>query len=235
MGLTGNNRRITWSAPLALSLMALATGWVHADATRREAVQVGAARRVFVAAHGEILAAITNAFSSLRYHETMLIPARYDLPARRWASGNSTNEWMLYTGTSPLTTVRVGKEMVPYFAEFDLRANPLATNRWEITVRTTASWVHAGKEVGIHGGWAAHSKHIPPVLQEETNVLVRIERQLHSLQGGELSPLAPTPDARDASNYRMREVMELNPGARSNLPPLIEARTNNPPHASQPK
>jgi hypothetical protein len=72
----------------------------------------------------------------------------------------------------------MGKKTVPYFAEFDIALVQIESNYCKVTVRTTSSRVHDGKEIGIHGGWAARSKSVPPILAEESNVVARIESQL---------------------------------------------------------
>ncbi len=56
----------------------------------------------------------------------------------------------------------------------------MATNRTSITVRTIDAWVIHGKEIGVHGGVANHEVNVPPLLQEETNVLLAISNAVFS-------------------------------------------------------
>ena len=60
-------------------------------------------------------------------------------------------------------------------------------------------------------------------------MLLRIEKQLLSIQAGDPKPLSATPDTKDAADYPMRQLMEFNPEAKTNLLPLMRAATNNPP------
>lgn len=136
--------------------------------------------RVYESTVDQVTLAMTNAFSSRRYHDMAFLPAQnhYDTVRHRWSGRPATNEWRLYSVDTPLTTVRLGKATLPYSAEFNITAEGIPTNRCSVTVRTTWSVVPGGREAGVHGGWAIGSKHIPPVLQEETNVLVEVEKQI---------------------------------------------------------
>jgi hypothetical protein len=202
-------------AKAARRLFSIAVVLGYALFTVQGAERADGTTKLVAAPLGQIAAAITNAFSPHHYHGMGLLPShyQYDTAAHRWSRRPATNEWSLYTVDLPLTTIVIGKKNVPYFAEFDITVREIATNQCDITVRTISAWVHDGKEIGIHGGWAVHSKHIPPVLQEETNVLLRIEIQLHSMQMGDLMPLPPTPDSKDATEYPLKRLIEVNPEA----------------------
>jgi hypothetical protein len=177
-----------------------------------------------------ILPAITNAFASASYHDMLFVPSpdHYDAPAHRWSGRPATNEWCLCTAHLPLTLVPRGKKMVAYYAEFELTVEPAGTNSCKVTVTTISASVPDGKEIGIHGGWAVHSRKVPPILTEETNVLSRIERQLHSMQGGDPEPLPATPDTKGAADYPMNQLMEFNLEAKKAVMSLIKAMTNSP-------
>ena len=153
-------------------------------AGQKAARSIGESAQIFEATLPEVVSAVTNTFDSLRYHETLIIPAHYDLHTRVWSVEHVTNEWQLFTGTLPLATVPRGKKLVPYFAQFDITASPISTNRCKLVVITTSSWVHDGREIGIHGGWAAHAVDVDPVPQEETNLLKQIEAHLIAATNG---------------------------------------------------
>ena len=55
----------------------------------------------------------------------------------------------------------------------------LDTDRTKVTVRTISSEVIDGKEIfNVHGGTANHYRTVPPVRQEEENVLMAILEEL---------------------------------------------------------
>jgi hypothetical protein len=127
-------------------------------------------------------AAITNALSTEQFHGALLINAPYDDTAKRWGSATASNVWIL-GGADQLTTVSTDGKMLPYSANFDVVAIQLAANQCKILVKTTGSWVIAGKTINIHGGpWAWRGEEYPPILEEEAYVLDRIETQLRALQ-----------------------------------------------------
>lgn len=180
---------------------------------RAHAARDSATTRDFEASVGEIVTAMTNAFASHNYHNMLLspIPCQYDAIKRRWIDKPATNEWELYSNLLPLGVITKGGKSLPYFAHFEIRLDQETTNRCKVTVRTISSFVHNGKEIGVHGGWAWGAKNVAPVLQEETNVLARIDSQLQRIQSGDLRPLPPTPDTKDAAEYPVKRLMELNP------------------------
>jgi hypothetical protein len=142
-------------------------------------------------------AAITNAFDTGGYHGLLFIqsPVQWDPRAKVWSRIPATNEWSLSPGELPVNLIRKGNRMLPYDAAFEIIACPAGTNRCSVSVLTTAASIPGGKEPSIHGGgWVVSAKDIPPVLEEETNVLLRIEKQLISMQKGDPTPLPPTPD-----------------------------------------
>lgn len=71
-----------------------------------------------------------------------------------------------------------------------------------------------------------HMKDIPPVLEEETNVLSRIETQLRSIQTGHLEPLPATPDTTEFGRQPIRVDLTLHPEAKDDLLRAIQAETN---------
>jgi hypothetical protein len=134
---------------------------------------------VLDATQGEAAAAITNLFEE-RYYRGMIV---IELSPTMSEYG-LTNGWDAETTTSELTKITKGKKTLPYFAQFHITAEPVGTNQCKIAVRTLKSWVHDGKEIGIHGGWAHHDVDVPPVLQEETNLLFQIARELRWIKEG---------------------------------------------------
>jgi hypothetical protein len=185
----------------------------------------GATVRLYPCTVRQAATAITIAFARERYHCMLLtaVPDHYDAAAGRWRNVRATNEWDLGPDALPLTFVPKGKEVLPYFAEFDIVANQLTTNQCQILVSTISSWVTDGKEPGIHGGWAAHGRKVPPLLLEETNVLLEISKALASMQGGNTNALAPTPDTKTAMQYQMQQLKELNPNAEKDLREYLKA------------
>jgi len=191
--------------------------------------------KVYAVTVDQIIPAITNAFESDRYHDMLFVPSheQWDQAAHRWSRRPATNEWGLNTGHLPVAVIARGQKTVPYYAHFEITASPLGTNSCKVSVVTISATIPDGKEIGIHGGWAVHMKHIPPVFEEETNVLLRIEKQLLAMQAGDRKPLPATPDTKDAAEYPMRQLMEFNPEAKTNLLPVIRAMTNAVPPAQR--
>ncbi len=168
--------------------------------------------KVYTGTVAQVISAVTNSFSSGRYHDMFLfqLPLEYDTAHDRWSNRPATNEWILDPGHLPLSVIPVGKKTAPYYARFIIKVSPAVTNSCKVTVTTILASIPNGKEIGIHGGWAVHMKDIRPVREEETNVLLRVESQLHSIQNGDTKPLPPTPDTKDAAEYPIKQVMELN-------------------------
>ena len=155
-------------------------------------------RAIFNAPLDQTVQAVTNAFSLRTYHGMSFLPAvqEWDIEKRRWNNSRATNAWSLYgttLGGSTLFTTWRGKS-VPYMAEFLIYAVPAGDKNTQITVITTSSCIPGGKELGVHGGWLLGVKHVPPVREEETNLLARIARQLAAIQTANANPLPPTPD-----------------------------------------
>jgi hypothetical protein len=176
----------------------------------------------------QTVVAITNAFSSCRYHGMGFTssPDHFDIAKGRWTSKPATNEWILDTYNLPVSSIAWGKTMVPYYAQLLVAAEQLLTDQCRVTVTTISASIPHGREIGIHGGWAVHMKHIPPVLEEETNVLSRIERQLRSIQAGHSEPLPATPDTTEALKHPIKVDLDLHPEAKESLPRSIQVETN---------
>jgi hypothetical protein len=148
--------------------------------------------RVFPANQDEIVDAITNAFADSRYRQMILEPAS-DVPGLVPGFKEKTGfvlESMSATGSItniPLTSP--GTTPVPYVAYFYIRTTQLGTNKSGVTVRTIRSEVIDGQEPGVHGGWANHYRKVPPVRQEEENVLAMITSALQKTQKNEPVPV----------------------------------------------
>jgi hypothetical protein len=180
---------------------------------------------------GQSIMAITNAFSGWRYHGMLFgqLDNHFDLAKGRFLSEPATNEWRLETaglpGTSQILVPR-NKAMVPYTAQFLITAEPLASNQSMLRVSTISASVPDGREMGVHGGWAVHMKHIPPVLEQETNVLRRIGQQLASIQAGHLEPLPATLDTTEGLKRPLKIDLDMHPEAKADLLRAIQAETN---------
>jgi hypothetical protein len=119
-----------------------------------------------------------------------------------------------------------GKRVLPYFAQFDLRVQEVSSNQSRVCVTTTSAWVRDGKEIGIHGGWAWHTKAVPPIHQEETNIVLRVQAQLLLMETGDFSPLPATQDSNNTASYPTRQLMEIDPHAKKDLGPVLGVETN---------
>ncbi len=71
-----------------------------------------------------------------------------------------------------------GTVELPYRAYFYIGLTSTGTNATMVTVRTIQAEVIDGKEPGVHEGWAMHFRKIPPVRQEEENILEAITAEL---------------------------------------------------------
>jgi len=213
-----------------LTLLALYAAHISDGSALADTQTNGGTARVYAATLDLAVAAITNAFSSRRYHNMAIIaePYQYDMITQRWSKRPATNEWSLYTEMSPLTEVLWEGKMVSYFPEFDITAKQLVTNQCKITVRTISAWIPDGKEIGIHGGLSGHAKHIPPILQEETNVLSQIEMELRVLQSGATNQPVTIRHLDTDPDWLLqwRDLGESNPQLREKLIGAIQEETN---------
>jgi hypothetical protein len=166
---------------LAVKLLCLLIAAAFAAAAHGQASagKHNATARVLEATQAEASAAITNLFEETYYHGMLVIELSSTV-----SEYGLTNGWEAQTSMSELTNITKGKKTLPYFAQFHITAEPVGTDRCKIAVRTLSSWVSEGKEIGIHGGWAGHAVHVPPVLQEETNILLQIARELRWIREG---------------------------------------------------
>jgi hypothetical protein len=179
----------------------------------------------------QAIKAVTNAFSSWRYHDMLFVPlsSHYDVAMKRSVSKPATHEWTIETADLPGTSqilVTWNKAMVPYSARFLITAEQLVTNQVVVTVTTSSASIPDGREIGLHGGWAVHMKHIAPVPEQETNVLSRIQSQLRSIQAGRLEPLPATSDTTETLKGPIKLDLELHPQAKEELLGAIQAETN---------
>ena len=163
-------------ASLAVELL---VGCSRRSASQPQATGGAAAQRTFRATSEEVLEAISNAFENLRYHNMMLAPSHgFDL-IPGWSF---TNGFVLVPSVKPVAMVPTKSQhpaiTAPYFCYFHIRIEPEATNKTGVTVSTLMPRVVDGRTVGIHGGWADKYRDVPPVHQEEENVLGAIEEAL---------------------------------------------------------
>lgn len=122
---------------------------------------------VFDADQATVQSAVTNAFAGGRYNDMLLSRAAgHDYLERGW---HPTNGFLLQPGPGS-----------PYQGYFHIVITPTVSNRTAVTVRTVKAEALAGKEPGVHGGWAFHFRRISPIPKEETNVLSAVQAQLQS-------------------------------------------------------
>jgi hypothetical protein len=158
------------SLVIATVLFSVAQGWT-------QATKVAGTQQVFDVTQAQAVTAISNAFAQWHYKRMDLESAKYDGSVPGW---HGTNGWILFPLDGPITVTpwRNSKELVPYIPTFHITVQALGTNRTIIAVRTIDARVIHGKEIGVHGGWAHHEVNVPPVLSEETNVLMAISNVL---------------------------------------------------------
>ncbi len=135
--------------------------------------------RIFEATEAQTTSAITNAFGDNRYRGMALNPASgYTFPVKDW---NPTNGHVLRPlMVSTITNVLLSSGLsAPYSPFFHIRITPENTNQTKVIVRTVSAEVIDGQEMGVHGGWASHTRKVTPVRQEEENVLNAIAEELN--------------------------------------------------------
>ncbi len=130
----------------------------------------------------EVLRSITNAFYDGRYRHMYLYDAKdYN---KFWTFFPKPSGFVLFSLYGSFTNVPLdspGGNWVPYGANFRIVLTPLSPNETKVTVRTIESKVADGKDLfNVHGGEAIHYRNVPPVLQEETNVLWEIHKQVNA-------------------------------------------------------
>lgn len=141
----------------------------------------GGSHRVLQASAPATISAITNAFANFQYRGMAL----YD--AGRWRDvlpRQPTSGFLLCPlDLNGITNIPVGHASatyVPYVPYFHIYATPVGENQTKVTVSTIRAEVIDGHQFGWHGGRAIHYRKVPPVRQEEENVLAAIAQQLAS-------------------------------------------------------
>jgi len=131
----------------------------------------------YVASEEQVLVAITNSFPTPHWVLDRAAESAYLVPG--W---HATNGLVLFSIDQTITNIQLNDPAgtwVPYVAYFHIELQPAGSGITRVTVRTIKSDVIDGKEPGIHGGWADHHRAVPPVRQEEENILRRICDQLN--------------------------------------------------------
>jgi hypothetical protein len=136
--------------------------------------------RDFSASEAQVMRAITTAFSDFRYRSTFLEPA---VECRYLVTGwHPTNGFVLFPLDGAISNVPLdssGNKSVPYIPYFHIIVTSVKSNETRLTVRTIRAEVIDGKELfNVHGGEALHHRKVPPVAQEETNVILEVEKAL---------------------------------------------------------
>ena len=145
--------------------------------------------RIFVANEIETSVAITSAFENFRYRDMMLYEAAksdWDYLVRGWHPTNGFVLAPLLSASGSITNIPIdpaGNKRVPYVGYFHILVAPVATNRTMVSVRTVLSEVIDGRELSVHGGWANHYRKVPPIRQDEENVLLAIAEELSRAKG----------------------------------------------------
>jgi len=177
----GNRRVIVVTSAIVIGVVAGCTSALVGGRPQLPLSNKNGSSRIFAATSSQMVSAITNAFADLRYRQMFLIQAAdFDL-VQGW---HSTNGFVLEPVGVPasITNVpldRLGKQRVPYVAYFHVEITVLDTDQTKVTVRTISSEVIDGKEIfSVHGGTANHYRTVPPVRQEEENVLMAILEEL---------------------------------------------------------
>ena len=152
---------------IAIGIVGVASIVVSCMSLSRATGPTAGTVRNFGASGAEVSLAIVNTFTNGHYRDMLLSAAvgSGDL-VRGW---HPTNGFLLQPGTGS-----------PYQGYFHIVAAPVATNQTQVTVQTILAEALAGKEPGVHGGWAFHFRKIPPVPQEEEDVLAAIAAELDS-------------------------------------------------------
>jgi hypothetical protein len=172
---------------MRLELLMIAALLLGVPQGRTQTAKASGTRQVFDVNQAQAVTAISNAFARWRYKKMDLESAKFDGSVPSW---HGTNGWILFPLDGPITVTqwKNSKEFVPYIPTFYITIEPLETNRTIIDVRTIDARVIHGKEIGVHGGWANHEVNIPPVLSEETNVLMAISNAFVRLKGRGTTP-----------------------------------------------
>ena len=173
-------------ASMALGLSAVAGCSTLGDNPSLPLADKKGTARFFVSNEAETIAAITNAFANYRYRGMSLYDAiGQDYLALDWHPTNGFVLEPVVIVSGSITNIAVGtliKRRLPYIAYFHIVAVPNDTNGTTVTVRTVLAEVIDGREPGIHGGWANHHRKVPPIRQEEENVLAAIAKELSSIK-----------------------------------------------------
>jgi hypothetical protein len=139
----------------------------------------GGTTRLFEATQDQAVSAITNAFAGFSYRGMVLREMAES--ERVPPSGDTRNRFVLWAMHEPIAKVPLDSaktKWVPYVADFLIVVMPLGSNQTHIAVRTISSEVIDGREAGIHTEWANRYRRVPPVRQEEENVLSAISEEL---------------------------------------------------------
>ena len=136
--------------------------------------------QLFSAPEPTVLTAVSNAFETGDAH-----PIGYRGMHLYTASEESylgvTNGFVLFPLLGPISSVPLqGRTQisVPYIASFNITTKSLDRSHTTATVRTIYAKVIDGSDIGIHGGWANHERNVPPVKDEEEDVLKAISNAL---------------------------------------------------------
>ena len=133
--------------------------------------------RNFAASPDRVANAVTNAFLEGKYRGMFLSPAQDN--AYLVDGWHPTNGLVLFPIMGDIASVPLTSGVtVPYWCAFYITIAPVDRDHSTVTVRSIKSSVADGQEPGIHGGWARHSREVPPIRQEEESVISAIAGEL---------------------------------------------------------
>ena len=136
--------------------------------------------RIFEVNELKAIAAISNAFGDYRYkYMTLYEAAKWPdiIPGHTVTEGFVLCSYEL-GGIAKVPLDRARTKWVPYFADFHITVKSFGRNQTKVTVRSIRPLVIDGKEIGLHFGPAVHYRNVPPVRQEEENILLAIAEEL---------------------------------------------------------
>jgi hypothetical protein len=138
---------------------------------------------IFSTSEESVLSAITNAFERSEINPMGYRGMNLEsvTEADIISASLKTNNLVLFPLIGPIATVPIRgriEKWVPYTACFNITVSYVDTSLTRVTVRTVFSYVIDGRELGVHGGWANHSRAVPGIQQEEDSVLVSISNAL---------------------------------------------------------
>ena len=165
---------------LQVSFVAGCSRGVHGGAPALPLSGTNGTTQVFFAPEVVVITGVSNAFD-IGNSNPMGYRGMHLYTAAEEAYLGATNGFVLFPLIGPIASVPLQGQTqvsVPYTACFNITTKALDSSNTTVTVRTIYAKVIDGEEVGVHGGWANHERDVPPVKDEEENVLNAISNAL---------------------------------------------------------